>query len=107
VGDSALSAEITPKIKQCSIKEQAMTLLTRLLKSLCLSVAARRVMSITAVVWELSLPTGASAAGLLTPVGGGPALDLSEQHVSVVIENGYAVTQVEQVRRWDGITASI
>ena len=84
-----------------------MTLLTRLLKSLCLSVAARRVMSITAVVWELSLPTGASAAGLLTPVGGGPALDLSEQHVSVVIENGYAVTQVEQVRRWDGITASI
>jgi Ca-activated chloride channel family protein len=39
----------------------------------------------------------ASAAGLMTPSNGGPALTLAEQHVEVTIENGYSVTQVEQV----------
>ena len=42
--------------------------------------------------------TFANAAGLLTPSDGSlPALDLREQHVKVVIEDGYAVTTVEQV----------
>ena len=35
----------------------------------------------------------------MTPVGGQPALELREHHVDVVIENGYAVTSIEQVRR--------
>lgn len=40
----------------------------------------------------------AQAAGLLSPSDGRlPALDLREQHVSVVVEDGYAVTTVEQV----------
>jgi Ca-activated chloride channel family protein len=38
------------------------------------------------------------AAGLLTPADGSlPALDLREHHVAVVIEDGYAITTVEQV----------
>lgn len=38
------------------------------------------------------------AAGLLSPADGSlPPLDLKEQHVAVVIEDGYAVTTVEQV----------
>ncbi|MEW6647634.1 MAG: VIT and VWA domain-containing protein [Pseudomonadota bacterium] len=40
----------------------------------------------------------AQAAGLLTPADGRlPALDLKEHHVNVVVEDGYAVTTVEQV----------
>jgi len=39
----------------------------------------------------------ANAAGLLTPAGGGPGLSLAEQHVLVTLENGYSVTEVEQV----------
>ncbi|MEW6677725.1 MAG: VIT and VWA domain-containing protein [Pseudomonadota bacterium] len=40
----------------------------------------------------------AQAAGLLTPSDGSlPPLNLQEQHVKVVIEDGYAVTTVEQV----------
>lgn len=40
----------------------------------------------------------AQAAGLLTPSDGSlPPLNLREQHVKVVIEDGYAVTTVEQV----------
>ena len=38
------------------------------------------------------------AAGLLTPADGSlPPLDLKAQHVTVVVEDGYAVTTVEQV----------
>ena len=37
------------------------------------------------------------AAGILTPKGGGPKLTLAEQHVQVTLENGYSVTDVEQV----------
>ncbi|ASJ74803.1 VIT domain-containing protein [Granulosicoccus antarcticus] len=46
----------------------------------------------------LGLTTGqfAGAAGLLSPNNGSPALKLAEQHVSVIIENGYAVTEVDQ-----------
>jgi Ca-activated chloride channel family protein len=40
----------------------------------------------------------AHAAGLLTPSDGSlPPLDLKSQHVTVVIEDGYAVTTVDQV----------
>lgn len=46
----------------------------------------------------LLLSIQAQAAGLLTPSDGSlPALDLKEQHVQVVVEDGYAVTTVEQV----------
>ena len=38
------------------------------------------------------------AAGLMTPANSNlPALDIKEHHVTVVIEDGYAVTSVEQI----------
>jgi Ca-activated chloride channel family protein len=38
------------------------------------------------------------AAGLMTPTGSGlPQLEIRQQHVNVVIEDGYAITRVEQV----------
>lgn len=40
-----------------------------------------------------------SAAGLLTPSDGSSELILAEQHVSVVVENGFSVTEVDQVFR--------
>lgn len=40
-----------------------------------------------------------NAAGLMSPRDGTPQLALAEQHVSVVIQNGFAITQVEQVFR--------
>ncbi|MFK7852524.1 MAG: VIT and VWA domain-containing protein [Granulosicoccus sp.] len=40
-----------------------------------------------------------SAAGLMSPRDGSPELTLAEQHVSVVIQNGFAITEVEQVFR--------
>ncbi len=40
----------------------------------------------------------ATAAGLLSPADGTtPALDIREHHVNVVLEDGYATTQVDQV----------
>lgn len=53
-----------------------------------------------AIVLLTSLMAGglAHAAGLLTPSDGSlPPLNLKEQHVNVVVEDGYAVTTVEQV----------
>lgn len=47
----------------------------------------------------LTLWQSAGAAGLLSPNDGSPALTLAEQHVSVVIENGFAVTEVDQTFR--------
>ena len=38
------------------------------------------------------------AAGLLTPSDGSlPAMEIRDHHVDVVIEDGYAITTVEQV----------
>ena len=46
----------------------------------------------------LACTPGAQAAGLLTPADGRfPALQIKQHHVNVVIEDGYALTQVEQV----------
>ncbi|WP_226704026.1 VIT and vWA domain-containing protein [Microbulbifer elongatus] len=42
-------------------------------------------------------PQLAAAAGLLTPADGSlPALEIKEHHVNVVIEDGYAITEVDQ-----------
>ena len=51
------------------------------------------------IVFALSLTaTATHAAGLLTPTGSNlPSLEIKEHHVNVVIEDGYAVTSVEQV----------
>ncbi|MEE9320754.1 MAG: VIT and VWA domain-containing protein [Granulosicoccus sp.] len=49
-------------------------------------------------VWFMGVQN-VGAAGLLSPRDGSAALELAEQHVEVMIENGYAVTQVEQVFR--------
>ena len=47
-----------------------------------------------ATLWS----TSNHAAGLMTPTGSNlPQLDIREHHVSVVIEDGYAITSVEQV----------
>ena len=44
------------------------------------------------------LVVNVNAAGLLTPADGSlPALELKDHHVYVVIEDGYAITSVEQV----------
>lgn len=49
-----------------------------------------------AMLFVSTLP--ARAAGLLTPSNGSlPALEIRDHHVTVVIEDGYAVTTVEQV----------
>lgn len=49
-----------------------------------------------AMLFVSTLP--AQAAGLLTPSNGSlPALEIRDHHVTVVIEDGYAVTSVEQV----------
>ncbi len=54
-----------------------------------------RAMVITAALFVGSV---AQAAGLLTPSDGSlPALDIKDHHVSVVVEDGYAITTVEQV----------
>jgi Ca-activated chloride channel family protein len=51
-----------------------------------------------ALVWSLALSGGAEAAGLLTPADGGlPPLSIRDHHVEVVVEDGYAITKVEQV----------
>lgn len=47
-----------------------------------------------AVLWTPTI----LAAGLMTPTGSNlPPLEISEHHVSVVIEDGYAITTIEQV----------
>ena len=38
-----------------------------------------------------------TAAGLLTPNDGSQSLVLAEQHVSVVVENSYAITEIDQI----------
>lgn len=57
-------------------------------------------------IWLFGLMSGigilygsvAQAAGLLTPTDGSlPALSIKEHHVKVTIEDGYAITRVEQV----------
>ena len=45
----------------------------------------------------IAQPEEAGAAGLLTPADGGPQLDLQDHQVSVVIEDGYAITTIDQV----------
>ncbi len=50
------------------------------------------------LIGGLTLAVSSQAAGLLSPKDGSlPPLELKEQHVDVVIEDGYAVTRVEQV----------
>jgi Ca-activated chloride channel family protein len=54
------------------------------------------VMLAIAMLFVTALPV--QAAGLLTPSNGSlPALEIRDHHVTVVIEDGYAVTTVEQL----------
>ena len=56
----------------------------------------RRCLLVAASV--LLVAKGAFAAGLMTPKGSNlPALEIKQHHVNVVIEDGYAITSVEQV----------
>lgn len=51
-----------------------------------------------ALITALSISQGAYAAGLMTPAQGGLSeLQIRQHHVDVVIEDGYAITTVDQV----------
>jgi Ca-activated chloride channel family protein len=53
---------------------------------------------LAAIALSLCHSPASQAAGLLQPVQTGlPALELSEHHVSVTIEDGFAITSIEQV----------
>ncbi|WP_371194752.1 VIT and VWA domain-containing protein [Glaciecola sp. SC05] len=52
---------------------------------------------ILCVLGVLTCIAQSQAAGLMTPNNSNEALDLLEHHVEVVIENGYAITSIEQV----------
>ena len=50
-----------------------------------------------ALFTSLVVTQGAQAAGLMTPASGGlPALKIKQHHVDVVIEDGYAITTIDQ-----------
>lgn len=56
------------------------------------------ILSLIALFFTTLWSTPNRAAGLLTPTGSGlPQLEIREHHVNVVIEDGYAITSVEQV----------
>ncbi len=53
---------------------------------------------VMALLFNLLLFSQGMAAGLLTPANGSlPALKIKQHHVNVIIEDGYAITEVEQV----------
>jgi len=60
-------------------------------------------MKFSIIAWSLwllcsLLPVSSYAAGLLSPVDGSlPALEIRDHEVSVVIEDGYAITTVDQI----------
>jgi Ca-activated chloride channel family protein len=56
------------------------------------------ILSLIALFFTTLWSTPNRAAGLMTPTGSGlPQLEIREHHVDVVIEDGYAITSVEQV----------
>lgn len=61
---------------------------------------AMLVLLIGLLAFGMAAPKGAEAAGLLSPADGStPALTLQDHRVSVVIENGFAITTIDQVFR--------
>jgi len=62
------------------------------------SITQKLVLPALMLVSALLIPGITQAAGLLTPAdGSGAKLDIREHHVDVVIEDGYAITTVNQV----------
>ncbi len=58
----------------------------------------QRFYSLLLAVVTLCISGQAFSAGLLTPADGSlPALKIKQHHVNVIIEDGYAITEVEQV----------
>ncbi len=56
------------------------------------------ILSLAALCVSALFNTAGHAAGLMTPTGSNlPPLEIREHHVNVVIEDGYAITSVEQV----------
>ena len=56
------------------------------------------ILSLTTLCIGTTWSTAGHAAGLMTPTGSGlPGLEIRQHHVNVVIEDGYAITTVEQV----------
>jgi Ca-activated chloride channel family protein len=52
---------------------------------------------LSAVGLTLMLAEGAVAAGLMTPADGSlPALEIKQHHVNVMVEDGYAITTIDQ-----------
>ncbi len=55
-------------------------------------------LALFALVLNLAVSSFSSAAGLLTPANSQlPVLQINQHHVNVIIEDGYAITEVEQV----------
>ena len=58
----------------------------------------RRVATLVAILGGFLMATAGSAAGLLRPADGStPPLSIKQHHVQVTIEDGYAITEVEQL----------
>jgi len=56
------------------------------------------ILSLTVLCIGTTWSTANYAAGLMTPTGSNlPSLEIRQHHVDVVIEDGYAITTVEQV----------
>jgi len=62
-----------------------------LVRSLVVIALGVALLSITAI------NTSASAAGLMTPIGSQTPLEIKSHHVDVTIEDGYVVTEVDQI----------
>ena len=63
-----------------------------------LSIRQRFQQSVAIIGATLLFSQTVVAAGLMVPKGGNlPALDIKQHHVNVVIEDGYAITTVDQV----------
>ncbi len=57
----------------------------------------RSYMSLIAVVLTLFGATATNAAGLLTPKGQSGSLDIRDHNVKVVVDDGYVITEIDQV----------
>ena len=64
------------------------------------------VLAFVAALGAASLPSTAAAAGLLVPAGQSSPLTLADHEVSVVLEDGYAITTIEQRFVNPGATAA-
>ena len=68
--------------------------------------SAASALALASALGAASLPAPAEAAGLLTPAGKSQSLTLADHEVRVVLEDGYAVTTIEQLFANPGASAA-